>query len=383
MATFGAKAVSPLEAVSRAEEKSRDEPTYAAPSAKKKLVPSMSISGLAAEVFSIRFSPDGRYLAAACGDGAVRVFNASNGALSHTMVTPNSTAGLPATIARFRPVGAADRTKNVLLSGNANGAIQHWHVTSGKCLNSLFDGDNQIYALDYVPSGDKFAAAGKEPVVKIFDEDTRKLVVTLQGALGSFGIGLKGDAGHSNRIFSLKWHHSDPKLLLSGGWDNTVQLWDVRAAVSVRTIYGPHLCGDALDLDGDALLTGSWKPVDQLQIWDLGTGKLRRTIDWASSYIQQREPCMVYAAQFSKMNNNADYLAAGGSGANEARVFDMGDGFNLIGTVTGLARGVFTLDFAPNAQRLAVAGGDATIRIIDIVGSDAWELERPGTAEKL
>lgn len=267
--------------------------TEANASAKMKLVPSMSITGLPAEVFSIRFSPDGRYLAAACGDGTVRIFNATNGVLSQTLFTPNMSAGLPATIVRFRPVGDGDRTKNVLLSGNAHGAIQHWHVTSGKCLNSFIDEENQIYALDYIPSGDRFAAAGKDPKVKIFDEDTRKLVVSLQGALGSYGMGLKGDAGHSNRVFTVKWHPTDTNILVSGGWDNTVQVWDVRAAMSVRTIYGPHLCGDALDIDADHILTGSWKPVDQLQIWDLRSGGLLKNVDWMSSFIQQREPCMV------------------------------------------------------------------------------------------
>jgi hypothetical protein len=33
--------------------------------------------------------------------------------------------------------------------------------------------------------------------------------------------------GHSNRVFSLKFLHDVPNVLLSGGWDNTVQ---VRAA---------------------------------------------------------------------------------------------------------------------------------------------------------
>ena len=36
----------------------------------------------------------------------------------------------------------------------------------------------------------------------------------------------------------------DPNVLLSGGWDNTVQVWDVRAGQSVRSIFGPHICGE-------------------------------------------------------------------------------------------------------------------------------------------
>lgn len=30
-------------------------------------------------------------------------------------------------------------------------------------------------------------------------------------------------AGHSNRVFAVKWHPVDANIALSGGWDNTIQ----------------------------------------------------------------------------------------------------------------------------------------------------------------
>ena len=56
------------------------------------------------------------------------------------------------------------------------------------------------------------------------------------------------------------------------GWDNTVQIWDIREGSAVRSLYGPHICGDALDIVGDEILTGSWRAETQLEVWSLSTG---------------------------------------------------------------------------------------------------------------
>ena len=50
-------------------------------------------------------------------------------------------------------------------------------------------------------------------------------------------------------------------MLSSGGWDNTVQIYDIRKKGPVGSIYGPHICGDAIDYynDGFTLMTGSYR----------------------------------------------------------------------------------------------------------------------------
>ena len=73
-------------------------------------------------------------------------------------------------------------------------------------------------------------------------------------------------AGHSNRVFSLKFCPDDENLLVSGGWDNTVQVWDIRVGHSVRSIFGPHVAGDSVDVTGQTVLTGSWRPEKCLQV---------------------------------------------------------------------------------------------------------------------
>ncbi|TMW61767.1 hypothetical protein Poli38472_010830 [Pythium oligandrum] len=329
----------------------------------KRLAPSVTISDCPSEVFCTKFSPDGKFLAAGCGDGAIRIFNVHDGKLSYTLMQPTSSYGfgMPCTAIRFRPLTSSSKTKNVLLAVNSNGSVEHWHITSGKCLHAISNDQNQLYALDYRADGAMFATAGKDQAVRVYDEATKAEVVCMRGGHGTL------TAGHSNRVFSVKFFPDDDNVLVSGGWDNTLQIWDVRAGHSVRGIYGPHIAGDAIDINRDQeILTGSWRPENPLELWDFGSGKRLSVVPWNQSSIRA-EPCFLYAAQFSKGHHEREQLiAAGGSGTNEAKVFNHRAQNRLVGTIAGLSRGVFTLDFAPQGVKMVVAGADSAIRIIDV-----------------
>ena len=41
----------------------------------------------------------------------------------------------------------------------------------------------------------------------------------------------------------------DEFSFISGGWDDTVQFWDRREPHAVRRIFGPHICGQAIDIN--------------------------------------------------------------------------------------------------------------------------------------
>lgn len=102
-----------------------------------KLSPLLTISGNTSEVFCVRFSNDGNYISAGCGDGSIRIFNVSTGGLAYNL-QGGSNLALPTTSIRFRPDGGPNaKSKNILISANAAGTLNHWHMTSGKSLFQL------------------------------------------------------------------------------------------------------------------------------------------------------------------------------------------------------------------------------------------------------
>jgi len=48
--------------------------------------------------------------------------------------------------------------------------------------------------------------------------------------------------GHHNRVFAGVCHPTDPNIFLTGGWDSTVQFWDIRVNSSVRSVHVLNGC---------------------------------------------------------------------------------------------------------------------------------------------
>lgn len=150
---------------------------------------------------------------------------------------------------RWRPLNAPGVTKNVLIATNADGQLLHFHTTSGQILNSIGGESNALLCCDYKPDGLEFLTGGEDGKVRVYDERTRQLKSTLEGG----GAGLPG---HTNRVFCAKFVNEDPNLIVSGGWDKNVKIWDVRTGSCIQQVIGPSICGDSIDVHDGFILTG-------------------------------------------------------------------------------------------------------------------------------
>ena len=244
-------------------------------------------------------------------------------------------------------------------------------------MHTLTEDGNQVYTLDYRPDGASFATAGQDTAVRVYDEATLTLTTTLRAE----SLGRPGSAvGHSSRVFSLKFVPEEAPLLLSGGWDNTVHLWDLRVGASVASIYGPHVCGDSVDVRGCEVLTGSYKPFKQLQLWDLRTRELISTVpyrqalgDLASGSVAPAAPaaasnCKVYSACFAKAGDGPSLIAAAGSGnaegSGEVRVFSR-EGLKPLSRYVQ-PKAIYSVDTSYAGRRVAVTGGDDQVKMLEI-----------------
>lgn len=265
------------------------------------------------------------------------------------------------------------------MSASTDGALRQWHVGSGgrllRELASPGSETDQLYCVDYTSDGASIVAGGRKELW-VFDDETGKLQACLD----------RGDSfttvGHSNRVMACRCMPSkqDPWGIVSGGWDNTVQFWDLRVGHAVRAIYGPHIRGDALDVsrDGRVLLTGSWRATDSLELWDMGSGERIQSLDWRGRGLRS-PPCFVYAARFSH-HAAGNLIAAGGTCAGaadnlagEAKVLQASDAgpdgsYRCAGALVKFT--CLSLHFSsPAASLVAFGGRDGRVRVMRLDGA--------------
>jgi len=323
------------------------------------LSPAYSVQAETTAIFSVRFSPDDAFLAAASDRGPISIYNNSTGREAYRL-NRNGTHPVKQVCWRPEQEDASLRTRGVLVGASTDGRLRQWHVTSTQCLHEFGEPDEtgQLFCVDYSADGTRLVAGGLQDLW-VFDEETKQQTARLSGG--------ETTAGHSNRVFAVRFHKSpdEPSTVISGGWDSTVQFWDLRVGCAVRSINGPHLCGDSLDVsaDGSLLMTGSCRHERQLELWDTKSGRCCRTIAWRGPGFEA-PPCHLYASRFSS-DPGSSLIAAGGTFANggggEVKIFDRsgtsraGDDYACVGTLADFT--CLCVDFSRGPKTTLAMGG--------------------------
>ncbi|CAD8054846.1 unnamed protein product [Paramecium sonneborni] len=212
------------------------------------------------KIYSVKWDAEDKYIACACENGTVRIFNVKKRQLSYQIYS--LVKNIPFLYVKWRPQAQQFKTRNIFVTGNTKGEVQHWHMTSGKCLGTMKEDNTDIYCINYNQDATKLAVCGLNPIIRIHDEELRVVDVRL-------GVEQTQPPGHNNRVYCVKFHPQNPNMLISGGWDYRVLFWDIsQKKPQANQIYGPLICGDGIDMretfDGQQLLTASWTQEKQL-----------------------------------------------------------------------------------------------------------------------
>ncbi|KAE8605659.1 hypothetical protein XENTR_v10015267 [Xenopus tropicalis] len=303
-------------------------------------------------IYSLRFCPNGKLLAAGFGNGAIQTVNVGGGGADVTLYSGHRTRQA-VTALSYHP-----GSQNLLVAAGADGIISVYDIQSQLNVFSLTEQGNEINALDFSLDGSVFGTAGRDRNIRLYDSHTHQILQTVEApdSLNDDDVSLT--SGHTRRIFALRFHPEEHHVFVTGGWDNSVKVWDKRITKEARSvIHGPHICGPGIDIKGDMVVTGSWVARNALQLWDLRSSGLLQDVPFPASSLQGE---FLYAARFA----SDTIVLAGGSGTSSACAINFRTK-EVLGEVCLPNKAVHTVDVSPGGHTAAVAGAGGNLHVAE------------------
>jgi WD40 repeat protein len=243
-------------------------------------------------------------------------------------------------------------------SAGGNNLVKLWDAEKGTELFSLKGHTRPVNSLSFHPKGGQIATASADKTVRVWDAEKGTELFTLPGHTDSVtGVVYSPDGAH----------------LASASWDGTVRVWSVekRAAVQVLRGHGGYVEGVCFNPDGTRLASaGADRTV---RLWAIGADRATHTLKGHAEG--------AYAVRF---HPDGRTLVSGGGSYTKAELFvwDAATGERLR-ALDGHRQMVRALDFRADGKQLVTGGYDRTVKVWDVDEGRALRTFRGHTHEVL
>lgn len=202
-------------------------------------------------VWSSQLTEDAQYLVTAGDDGLLKIWNRATLETVKTFEHPNAVRGLA--------IGAGAGGK--LFAGDRKGGLHVWSLDSNEPIVTAQQ-PGAVYAVALSPDGKALATAGSDKIVRLWNPETLKQKLPLEG--------------HAGPVYGLSFNRSGDRLA-SAGWDGTIRIWDPAAGKLLQSweSHGGDIWSVAFAPNRDILASGG---IDgAVRIWEIPSGKLLAT----------------------------------------------------------------------------------------------------------
>jgi WD40 repeat protein len=244
----------------------------------------------------------------------------------------------------------------ILAAASFEEEIRLWNTDTGTLHATITDDRwNTIVAVDRARQ--LLAIGSYTGKVRLWDLKTDRLIQTIEGV-------------HSGIIWAIAFHPRSP-LLVTGGIDNYVQLWNFQTQAS-RKLLGHAGRIESVAVSGDGGLVASGSADGTAKVWCVDTGECLMTF---SGHLDR-----VYGVAFvPDFNSKGGLKLATCSGDSTIKLWDVDTGECLM-TLTEHTDLVSSIAICPNPATpylLASGSYDETMKIWDVRTGECIETLRP------
>lgn len=340
-------------------------------------------SGGEGTVNSLRFSPDGQYLAAGRGDGTVQIW----------FLSGKQKTSLKEHEGHVRSVDFIQK-EQLLVTGGDDGTIRLWNLSSGNQVTKFNSQQGVVRSVSFEPNSQRIATAGDDGTVRLWDiqgkplnklHDSQYRVFRVIFSPNGKYLAADGDNStvriwkSSGEIFNqfetnqrevLNISFSpDSEKIATAGRDGTVKLWDLSGKELPYTrINGFQESVWSVDFSPDGNYLAAAGEEGIVKLWELRSSK---------QLAQMKADCRIFSVTF---NRDGKHLATGGDcGVNLWNIADKQPiQFNSKHSQRGTS--IVYASFSPDGEYLATTGKDSTIRLWTPMGKKFTEFTSPQTS---
>ena len=278
-------------------------------------------------ILSVAFFPDGKTLAGATSNKAVKLWETSH------------------TTEKKSLKGHEDRVSSIavlpermrLLSGSNDQTARLWDAETGELLKTFVGHTGAVTSVAVSRDGRLAASASADRSIRIWDLEAGNLKLTLKG--------------HDDGVLTVAFS-PDGRTLASGSLDSTVRLWDVETGNPKPTVVrhqGP-VNSVAFSPDGKSFASGGLDKT--VKLWDAETSELKQTMTGHDLRVN----CVAFSPDGS--------IIASGSDDKTVRLWHTHTG-SARRTLKGHDISVFCVGFSPDGKTLASGSGNNSLVIWD------------------
>jgi WD40 repeat protein/transcriptional regulator with XRE-family HTH domain len=331
----------------------------------------LALKGHSDEVYHVEFSPDGRRLVTVSPDGQAILWDALTGEKLLTL-----SEGSAIYWAVFSPDGS-----RIAIANYEDGWVSIWDAVSGDRLFILPHPDTEVDSVAYSPDGSRIVTNSNDQTVRIWDADSGEELLSLYGytinvtnaAYSPDGKRIATvvrnsqikiwDAETGQEFFTIPAHSldvltvafsPDGNRIVTASRDGTAKVWNISPSQEFLTLVSEATIssGNALAYspDGTRLAAAYSDPI--ARVWNLTTGEQLLSLVGHTESVN----FITYSFDGTRIATASD--------DGTARIWDAKTGKESR-TFSGYQDPVLGVAFSPDGSRIATASADFTARVWD------------------